>query len=187
MNRLKISRSSHLLEGIRYVSSPNADRRPSDACPELIVIHGISLPPGEFGGDGVERLFTNSLRPDEHPYFREVAHLRVSAHVFIRRGGELIQFVPFDRRAWHAGQSAFEGRVNCNDFSVGIELEGCDDKPYETLQYRRLADLVTALVDTYPGLSLQRVVGHCDIAPRRKTDPGPLFRRDFMRYAGACR
>ena len=164
--------------------SPNADQRPPDARPELIVIHGISLPPGKFGGAGVEQLFTNSLCPDEHPYFLEVQHLRVSAHVFIRRSGELIQFVPFDRRAWHAGQSAFEGRSNCNDFSIGIELEGCDEKPYETVQYRQLADLVVALVGVYPDLSFQRVVGHCDIAPQRKTDPGPLFYRGFMRYAG---
>lgn len=166
--------------------SPNADQRPPGVRPELVVIHGISLPPGEFGGVGVERLFTNSLCPDDHPCFREVAHLRVSAHVFIRRDGEVIQFVSFDRRAWHAGESTFEGRSNCNDFSIGAELEGCDDRPYEAAQYRQLADLVTALVDTYPGLSLRRIVGHCDIAPQRKTDPGPLFRRDFMRYAGTC-
>ena len=145
------------------------------------------MPPGEFGGAGVERLFTNSLCANDHPHFREVAHLRVSAHVFIRRDGETIQFVPFDQRAWHAGQSTFEGRSGCNDFSIGIELEGCDDKPYETPQYRQLADLVTALIHTYLGLSLQCVVGHCDIAPKRKTDPGPFFCRDFMRYAGTCR
>ena len=154
--------------------------------PELIVIHGISLPPGEFGGAGVERLFTNTLRAEEHAYYKKIVHLRVSAHVFIRRDGEVTQFVPFNQRAWHAGESCFEERPHCNDFSIGIELEGCDDVAYETVQYQKLATVVTALVDTYPELSVQRVVGHCDIAPGRKTDPGPLFDRDFMRFGGAA-
>lgn len=183
MDRLKISCSSHLLKGVRYVRSPNADRRPPGMRPELIVIHSISLPPCEFGGAGVEQLFTNTLCAEDHPCYRKVAELKVSAHVFIRRDGEIIQFVPFDLRAWHAGESVFEGRTACNDFSIGIELEGCDEQPYEMLQYRRLAHLVSALVGTYPGLSLKRIVGHCDISMPRKTDPGPLFCRDFMRYA----
>ena len=180
---MKISPTSHLLEGARFVRSPNADERPPGAPLDLIVVHGISLPPGEFGGSGVEQLFTNALRADEHPCYREVADLKVSAHVFIRRDGEVIQFVPFNRRAWHAGESCFEGREHCNDFSVGVELEGDDDVAYEETQYRQLAALVSALADAYPGLSAQRVVGHCDIAVGRKTDPGPLFDRDFMRYA----
>lgn len=163
--------------------SPNADRRPPGIRLELIVIHGISLPPCEFGGKGVEQLFTNTLRVEEHPYYRKISKSKVSAHVFVRRDGEIIQFVPFDLRAWHAGESVFEGRTACNDFSVGIELEGCDEKMYEVSQYRRLAHLVNVLADTYPGLGPHRVVGHCDIAASRKTDPGPLFRRDFMRYA----
>ncbi len=175
-----------MLAGVRYVRSPNADERPSGTQPDLVVVHGISLPPGFFGGPGVEQLFTNALRADEHPGYREIAHLKVSAHVFIRRDGEMIQFVPFDRRAWHAGESSFEGRANCNDFSVGVELEGCDDAAYEAAQYHQLAALVSALADAYPGLSAQRVVGHCDIAPGRKTDPGPLFDRDFMRFGGAA-
>ncbi len=165
--------------------SPNADERPPGVKPDLIVIHGISLPPGHFGGAGVEQLFTNTLRADEHPHYRKVVHLKVSAHVFIRRDGEMTQFVPFDKRAWHAGESCFEGRANCNDFSVGIELEGCDDTAYEDAQYRQLAALVAALTEAYPGLSAQRMVGHCDIAPGRKTDPGPLFDRGFMRFGGA--
>ena len=185
LNPLEISPVTHRLKGIRYVPSPNANARPAGTRPELIVIHGISLPPGCFGGPGVEQLFTNTLRAGEHPCYREMARMRVSAHVFIRRAGELIQFVPFDARAWHAGESCFEGRANCNDFSVGIELEGCDNVAYEPAQYRRLAALVSALTDVYPGLSAERVVGHCDIAPGRKTDPGPLFDRGFMRFAGA--
>ncbi len=187
MNLLKISSSSHLLEGVRYARSPNADERPPETQPDLIVIHSISLPPGRFGGPGVEQLFTNTLQADEHPYYREVAQLKVSAHVFIRRDGGMIQFVPFDKRAWHTGESCFEGRTNCNDFSVGIELEGCNATAYETTQYRQLAALVTALADTYLGFSTRRVVGHCDIAPGRKTDPGPLFDRDFMRFSNGTR
>lgn len=181
MDRLKVSPVTHRLESVAYKPSPNADARPPGAVPELIVIHGISLPPGEFGGPGVEQLFTNTLPAGEHPYYREIASMKVSAHVFIRRDGGMIQFVPFDKRAWHAGASCFEGRENCNDFSVGVELEGCDDKAYEAVQYRRLAALVTALTAAYPTLSAERVVGHCDVAPGRKTDPGPLFDRNFMR------
>ena len=185
MNRLKISPATHLIEGVRYVSSPNSDERPPGTQPDLVVVHGISVPSGCFGGPGVEQLFTNTLCADEYPEYREIACLKVSAHVFIRRGGEMIQFVPFDRRAWHAGESCFENRMRCNDFSVGIELEGCDDTAYETVQYRRLAALVSVLAEAYPDLSTDRVVGHCDIAPGRKTDPGPLFDRGFMRFGGA--
>ena len=162
--------------------SPNADDRPAGARIELIVVHSISLPPGHFGGAGVEQLFTNNLCAKEHPYYEQIIHMRVSAHVFIQRNGEMIQFVSFDKRAWHAGESSFAGMSACNDFSIGIELEGCDDIAYEKVQYERLATLVSELIGTYPDLNMQRVVGHCDIATGRKTDPGPLFDWAFMRY-----
>ena len=155
--------------------SPNADERPPGCFPELIVVHSISLPAGHFGTPHVEALFCNCLDPRAHPGFADIAPLEVSAHVFIRRDGELIQFVPFQRRAWHAGVSRFAGRERCNDFSIGIELEGCDWQPFEDVQYRRLADLATILMSAWPAITADRVVGHCDIAPGRKTDPGPHF------------
>jgi AmpD protein len=163
------------LEGVRHVQSPNHDERPNPEDISLIVVHGISLPPGEFGGDGVERLFTNKLPEGAHPYYDTIRHLRVAAHAFIRRGGEVIQFVPFHRRAWHAGVSEYQGRAMCNDFSVGIELEGTDNLPYTDDQYRQLASLIRALCAHYPSLSTKRIAGHSDIAPGRKTDPGPCF------------
>lgn len=153
--------------------SPNADRRPpvrEGVC--LIVIHTISLPPNRFGGDAVERLFTNTLDPNAHPFYREIHHLRVSAHYFIRRNGELIQFVPPEMRAWHAGASSWRGRERCNDFSIGIELEGGDTLPFEHVQYEVLAHLLAELCGRFP---IQGVTGHSDIAPGRKTDPGPYF------------
>ncbi len=139
------------------------------------MVHGISLPPGQFGGPWIDALFTNRLAPDAHPYFAGICHLRVSAHALIRRDGEVIQYVPFHRRAWHAGESNHCGRGRCNDFSIGVEMEGTDDLEYEALQYTRLATLVHALVEAYPALSTDRVVGHADIAPGRKTDPGAVF------------
>src|SRR5690606_21460867 len=157
-------------KGVRFVESPFADPRPSGMAPELVVVHGISLPPGEYGGPHVEELFTGRLDPAGHPYFAEVHGLEVSAHLFIRRDGGMTQFVPFDRRAWHAGQSNWCGRERCNDFSVGIELEGCDDQPYTDVQYDRLAAVLDALQATYPGLDPAAVTGHSDIAPGRKTD-----------------
>ena len=163
------------LEGARRVPSPNCDARPPGTEIGLIVVHGISLPPGAFGGDAIERLFTNRLDPEAHPYFREITGLKVSAHVLIRRDGALIQFVPFSMRAWHAGRSCFRDREACNDFSVGIELEGTDETPYADIQYQCLAELVSALRAAYPGIAADAVVGHCDIAPGRKTDPGPAF------------
>jgi len=163
------------LNTARRVESPNSDARPTDAVPELLVVHGISLPPGEYGGPYIEQLFCNCLDPSAHPYFAEIAGLEVSAHLLIRRDGELIQFVSFDRRAWHAGRSCFEGRERCNDFSIGIELEGCDDQPYEAVQYQRLAEVSRALMHVYPAITQARMVGHSDIAPGRKTDPGPAF------------
>jgi AmpD protein len=141
------------------------------------VIHGISLPPGVFGGPGIEQLFTNRLDPREHPYYAALAGLRVSSHFVIRRDGALVQFVPCGKRAWHAGVSAWRGRECCNDFSIGVELEGADDQPYEAAQYGRLGALTRALTARYP---IADIVGHSDIAPGRKTDPGPHF--DWPRY-----
>ena len=161
-----------------FVASPNCDERPGDAPIRLIVIHGISLPPGEFGGDWIERLFTNRLDPSAHPYFATVADLRVSSHFLIRRDGALLQFVACTERAWHAGASCWNGLERCNDFSIGIELEGTDDRPYDPAQYATLAALVAALRARYP---IEDVVGHSDIAPGRKTDPGPFFEWSRLR------
>ena len=166
-----------LIEGVRYMASPNCDDRPSGSIIELIVIHAISLPPRQFGGEGILRLFTNRLDPGEHPYYAHIAGLRVSAHFLIRRDGELIQFVPVERRAWHAGESKWKGRTRCNDFSIGIELEGSDETPFEDAQYAALALLTAALSARFP---FAEIAGHCDIAPGRKTDPGPCF--DWERY-----
>lgn len=161
-----------ILSGVRQVGSPNCDERPDGSAIELVVIHSISLPPGEFGGDGVVRLFTNSLDPDSHPYYPAIHQMKVSAHFFVRRDGGLIQFVPCARRAWHAGVSQWRGRERCNDFSIGIELEGGDEVPFEAAQYDSLNRLLTILRGTYP---IAAVCGHADIAPGRKTDPGPCF------------
>jgi len=165
------------LSGARHVASPNRGERPAGTAVSLVVIHGISLPPGRFGGDGVERLFTNSLDPAADPYYASVAALRVSAHFFLRRTGEIVQFVSCRERAWHAGVSAWRGRAGCNDYSVGIELEGTDTRPYAAIQYARLATLLRALKRRYP---LEAAVGHSDIAPGRKTDPGPAFDWDRL-------
>jgi len=145
----------------------------------LLVIHNISLPPGEFGGCHVDELFQNRLDADQHPYFKEICHLKVSSHVLIDRQGEVVQYVPFHKRAWHAGESEFEGRSTCNDFSIGIELEGSDDQPFMSIQYQKLAELIMVLLSSYSHLSKDRIVGHSDIAPGRKTDPGPHF--DWLR------
>ena len=158
--------------GIRFLPSPNCDERPAGAALELLVVHNISLPPGELGGDGIIDLFMNRLDPSAHPYYATIAQLRVSAHFLVRRDGELIQFVPCAKRAWHAGESAWRGRSRCNDFSVGVELEGADDQPFADIQYAELAPLITALQRAYGALE---IVGHSDIAPARKTDPGPCF------------
>jgi AmpD protein len=157
------------------VHSPNCDERPADCVPELIIVHGISLPPCEFGGPGIDQLFTNCLNPDEHPYYAEIAGLEVSSHFLIRRDGELVQYVDVFKRAWHAGQSVYEGRERCNDFAVGIELEGTDDLPYESQQYETLAQLLLILRNSVTSLEVAPVVGHSDVAPGRKTDPGPAF------------
>lgn len=160
------------------MASPNADRRPPGVAVTLVVVHGISLPPGRFGGDAIERLFTNRLDPAAHPSFGDLAALRVSAHFLVRRDGSLVQFVGCDDRAWHAGASAWKGRERCNDYSIGIELEGTDDRAYTAAQYRRLARLIRRLRRRYP---LDDLAGHSDIAPGRKTDPGPAFDWDRLR------
>jgi AmpD protein len=169
-----------LAEGIRYVASPNCDDRPPGAEITLLVLHSISLPPGEYGGGAIERLFTNRLDPQAHPYFREIISLQVSAHFLVRRDGELLQFVPVQRRAWHAGASSWRGRERCNDFSIGIELEGTDEAPFEDRQYDELASLVRSLRLALP---LRDIAAHSDIAPGRKTDPGTRF--DWPRLLSA--
>jgi AmpD protein len=168
--------------GIRQVESPNSDERPAGEAVTLLVVHSISLPPGCFSGDAVERLFTNRLDVAAHPYYEQLAGMRVSAHFFIRRDGETIQFVPVGRRAWHAGESAWNGRARCNDFSIGVELEGVDDGAYTDAQYRQLSELVRALRASLP---LDDLAAHSEIAPGRKTDPGPNF--DWPRLRAALR
>jgi AmpD protein len=172
---LHIDRTTGLLAGARQVLSPHFDARPAGVLPELLVVHGISLPPGEFGGPWIDRLFTGTLPGDGHPYFREITGQRVSAHALIRRDGQIVQYVPFGERAWHAGQSAYRGRSACNDFSIGVELEGTDDTPYTDAQYQALAALSAALLAAYPSLTEQAIEGHSDVSPGRKTDPGPSF------------
>ena len=170
----------HYLNCAKQVASPNCDERPDPEDISLLVIHGISLPPGQFEGDYVDQLFCNCLNPDEHPSFKDIYQLRVSAHLLIRRDGGIRQYSPFNRRAWHAGLSKYQDRERCNDFSIGIELEGFDTLDYTDSQYLRLADVVRVLLASYPRLSRQRIAGHSDIAPGRKTDPGPLF--DWERF-----
>lgn len=172
---MNIDASREKLAGVRQVRSPNCDARPDCEDISLIVIHGISLPPGEYGGPWIDALFTNQLDPAAHPYFADMAGLRVSSHVLIRRDGEVVQYVPFTERAWHAGDSCYGERGACNDYSIGIEMEGQDGEPYVPIQYEQLAVIIAELVKTFPGLSRERIVGHCDIAPGRKTDPGPAF------------
>jgi AmpD protein len=184
---LRINPVTGLLDEARYVASPNCDDYPEGGVAELVVLHNISLPPGEFGGPWIEALFTNRLPADEHPYFAEIAGMQVSAHLLIRRSGELVQFVPFNRRAWHAGQSCYQGRECCNDFSIGIELEGTDELPYEAVQYERLLDILQALFSAYPRLSPEHLAGHEHIAPGRKTDPGPAFDWTLLRHELANR
>lgn len=168
------------LTDIKRLPSPNHDARPENSPIDLLVIHNISLPPGQFEGDAIARFFQNKLGADEHPYFKEIADLKVSAHLLIRRDGEIIQFVSFNQRAWHAGPSCFEERDCCNDFSIGIEMEGTDDMPFTQAQYKALSTVTRLLMNHYPHLDKQRITGHSDIAPDRKTDPGPCF--DWQHY-----
>jgi AmpD protein len=167
--------SQDVLQGARVLPSPHCDARPAGVDVDLVVLHSISLPPGQFGGDAVERLFLGTLNPASHSSFADLAGVRVSSHLFIRRDGEVIQFVPFQQRAWHAGKSSWQGRDACNDFSIGIELEGSDYVPYDLAQYAALNAVLQALYQAYPLLDRSRVVGHAEIAPGRKTDPGPAF------------
>jgi AmpD protein len=175
-SRAKLS-DEGLLEGARYVASPNCDERPPGCAIDLLVIHYISLPPGEFGGGAIEAFFMNRLDAGAHPFFATIADLKASAHFLVRRDGEVIQFVPCAKRAWHAGESSWKGRPRCNDFSIGIEVEGDGEVPFTAAQYRRLAALTRVLMARYP---IAESVGHSDIAPARKVDPGPQF--DWARY-----
>lgn len=173
-------------EGIRRLKSPNYDRRPNTTSDQpneitLLVIHNISLPPGQFGGCHIDELFTNCLDPSKHVFFEKIAGVRVSAHLLLDRQGSVTQYVSFDDRAWHAGRSSFQGRENCNDYSIGIELEGTDDQPYAELQYRMLAVITRLLMLEYPGIKVENIVGHCDVAPDRKTDPGMSFDWNYYR------
>ncbi len=178
---LQLDAQADWILGAEHCPSPNCDERAGEGGIALIVVHGISLPPGEFGGPWIADLFLNRLDPDAHPYFREIQGLKVSAHAVIHRDGRIVQFVPFSKRAWHAGQSCYRGRAACNDFSIGIELEGTDELPYSEQQYQRLAALITVLRGHYPDIAADAIVGHSDIAPGRKTDPGPAF--DWGRLA----
>lgn len=172
---MHIDVSSGLLTDARQNMSPNHDERPSETDISLIVIHGISLPPGKFGGDYIDQLFCNQLDPNEHPYFKEVDGLKVSSHLLIRRDGEVVQYVPLNKRAWHAGVSCYESRDCCNDYSIGIELEGEDETPYTDQQYLELSNIIKSLIKNYPDLNEHTIAGHNDIAPGRKTDPGEAF------------
>jgi AmpD protein len=180
---MRVDISTGLLIAVKQVLSPFFDERPAGIAPDLIVLHGISLPPGEFGGPWVARLFTGNLPAEAHPEFRERAGMKVSAHLLIRRDGEVVQFVSFNDRAWHAGKSSWQGREACNDFSIGIECEGSDDVPYDEAQYAALRRLLPMLLEAYPAITPGRIVGHSDVAPGRKTDPGPSF--DWSRLPAA--
>jgi AmpD protein len=180
-NHLKLNPATSLLEPVNYQPSPHHDERPDNMPIDMIVVHGISLPPGEFGSNAIQAFFCGELDTNSHPAFADIAALRVSAHLLIRRTGEIIQFVPFTKRAWHAGESSFQGKTRCNDFSIGIELEGTDHLPYEKVQYHVLSEVISLLRNTWPAITENRVVGHVDIAPSRKTDPGPAFDWGYLK------
>ncbi len=176
---------NHRLTSARQFPSPNQSRRPVGMEIDLLVIHNISLPPQQYGGGWIDDLFGNRLDPEAHPYFAGIADLRVSAHLLIDREGRVTQYVPFDCKAWHAGESCFRDRVNCNEFSIGIELEGCDEEAFTERQYAVLSEVTRELMAAYPGITPDRITGHSDIAPGRKTDPGPCFDwQHFRRCAG---
>ena len=177
---MHLDRSTGWFTDVTQCPSPNCNSRPDGAAVSLLVIHNISLPPGEFGSGKVQQFFQNALDPHEHPFFESIRTLKVSAHLFIERTGAVTQFVSLHDRAWHAGVSSFEGREGCNDFSIGIELEGTDTLPYTDAQYAALGTLTQAIRRLWPAITPQRIQGHADIAPTRKTDPGPAF--DWMRY-----
>lgn len=171
---------NHYLDSAEQVQSPNYNERPPGEEISLLVIHNISLPPGRYGGGYIEQFFQNRLPIAVDPFFEEIKELQVSSHLLIERTGRIVQFVPFSKRAWHAGISEYQGRDGCNDFSLGIELEGTDDEPYTDIQYKQLAEVTRVIQQRYPAITLDRIVGHCDIAPVRKTDPGPAF--DWQKY-----
>lgn len=177
---MQIDVTSGLINEARQQPSPNCDLRVDESDISLIVVHGISLPPGEYGADYIDQLFTNKLNPNEHPYFKEIAGLKVSSHLLVRRDGELVQYVPLQQRAWHAGVSCYNNCENCNDFSIGIELEGEDDTPYTNIQYEVLSNVIKSLIATYPKLNKKTIAGHSDIAPGRKTDPGDAFEWEHL-------
>ena len=179
---MQLDTSTGWVNGIRHCPSPNYNQRPLGEV-SLLVIHNISLPPGQFGTGKVQQFFANDLAADEHPYFAEICQLQVSAHFLIERDGTVTQFVSCLDRAWHAGVSRFDGRENCNDFSLGIELEGTDEEPYTDRQYHMLVELIEHLRHAWPAITVERICGHCDIAPGRKTDPGPAF--DWVRLRAA--
>lgn len=181
MSESSYSLQDHWLAEAVAVPSPNCSARPDDVDIDLLVIHNISLPPGEFGTGCVDQLFCNELDPQAHPFFASIEKLRVSSHLLIDRMGGVRQYVPFDQQAWHAGQSSYRGRERCNEFSIGIELEGTDDTEFTEQQYNTLVAVTTSLLQHYPGLSGDHIVGHSDIAPGRKTDPGPCFDWSFYR------
>ena len=172
--------SEGIVAQAHWCPSPNCNERPAGCTPELLVLHNISLPPGEFGNGCIEAFFCNALDTRSHPWFSQIENVHVSAHFLVDRRGTLIQFVSCDRRAWHAGESDYRGRKACNDFSIGIELEGTDVMPYTEAQYETLCALTVTLIDNYPALSRETIAGHSDIAPGRKTDPGPAF--DWRRF-----
>lgn len=180
---LVVEKISNLLGGVRYIASPNFDARPEGTIIDTLVIHAISLPLDEYGGADIEQLFCNGLNISSHPFYQEIAGLRVSAHLLIRRDGQVVQFVPFHERAWHAGVSVWEGRTRVNDFSIGVELEGSDYAPFEEAQYLALAAVTRALLAAYPAITPDRILGHADIAPGRKRDPGPYFNWKHYRQA----
>ena len=175
-----INIKENLIEGVTFHSSPNFDSRPKDTDISLIVIHSISLPPGKYGGNEIKDFFLNELDTSNHEYFESIKNLKVSSHIVIKRTGEILQFVPFNKRAWHAGISSYLGKENCNDYSIGIELEGTDYSEFTDEQYNSLKNLTSALIRSYPNLSEDRLVGHSDIAPGRKSDPGIFF--DWKRF-----
>jgi AmpD protein len=181
--RLKIDQQGWFdgLEQAERKPSPNHNDRPNNQPISLLVIHSISLPPGQFGGRFIDDFFLNQLDAGQHPYFKTIIDQKVSSHLLIKRDGQVVQFVSFQKRAWHAGLSCFDGEENCNDFSIGVELEGTDELPYENVQYHRLETIANSLMSAYPEITVDRMVGHSDIAPERKTDPGPGFDWDYFK------
>lgn len=181
MNKFNHCKDTHTILEAQFLPSPFCNQRPSGVAIELLVVHCISLPPGEFGGKNVQKLFLNQLDMSGHPYYRTIPTTSVSSHLFIERDGSLYQFVPFNQRAWHAGESEYLNKTDCNDFSIGIELEGTEDIPYTHVQYEVLARCTQLIIEQYPSVDENRIVGHSDIAPKRKTDPGPSFDWDYYR------